>query len=436
MKFSAPGFFLLFSLLSQSQSRIDDYLSEIAKTQSFSGSVVVALKDQVLVNKGFGMADRELDVVNTPQTVHRIGSLTKQFTSMGILKLFEDDSLALDDPLSKFIPDLPPDWQAITLFHLLTHTSGVPNYFGDLEAVPVEDTYKEIEKVLEMEKKNSRGLNNVPGQEYRYSNFGYAMLGRVIEVVSDRDYFDYLKEVIFDPLEMNQTFYDDPRMIIPNRSEGYKFSDGRLVNDALKDPAGYSAGGILSSTNDMLKWLKALNSNAILKQDARQIMFAPFLNNYGLGWQILEKNGKTMYNHNGGTHGYNSRIVYYPGDEVFIAVLGNNEDVRSTSITCDIEVLIFEEEDAIVSLVYSMEKSAMDKFQGSFSNTLDGERSIQLEGDSLFYINGDSKFEITPIAENVFCFAKYKEFRIEFPDEDTFALSTCSVNPRVFERTN
>ncbi len=434
MKFSALGFLLLFTIAAQSQSSIEDYLSEITKTRSFTGSVIVTVKDKVLINKGFGKADYELNVANTSRTVHRIGSLTKQFTSMGILKLFENDSLSLDDSLSKFIPDLPAGWKTITLFHLLTHTSGIPNYFGEMDAVPVEDTYKEIEKVIEMERKNPRGLNNVPGQEFRYSNFGYAMLGHVIERVSRQTFFDYLKNVIFDPLGMDQTFYDDPRMIITNRSEGYKFSDGRLVNDALKDPAGYSTGGILSSANDLLKWLKALNSNAILGADTRRMMFYPFLNNYGLGWQILEKNGKTMYNHNGGTHGYDSRIVYYPKEEVFIAILGNNEDVRSVPITCDIEALIFEEEDAIVSLAYSMEKSAMEKFQGSYRNPLDGERSIQLLNDVLFYINGEAKFELVPIAENVFCLSKYKEFRIQFSDDDTFTLSTCSVNPRMFNR--
>ncbi len=433
MKYSVLCFLLILTHASKSQSPIEDYLSEIATIQSFSGSVAVSIKNKILINKGFGKADYEQNVLNNSNSVHRIGSLTKQFTSIGVLKLFDDNSLSINDPLSNFFSDLPKDWQKITIHQLLTHTSGVPNYFGDLDAVPVEDTYMEIEKVIEMEKQDPRGLNNEPGKEYRYSNFGYVLLGRIIEVVSGENYFDYLKEAIFDPLEMDQTFYDDPRIIITDRSEGYKFSNGKLANDALKDPAGYSAGGLLSSTNDMLKWLDALNTDAIIKEELRETMFDPFLDNYGLGWQILEKDGRIMYNHNGGTHGYSSRIVYYPYEDVFIAVLGNNEDVRSASITCDIEALIFEKEDAIVSLAYEIEAPAMKEFEGTYGNALDGKRSIQLEGDLLYYINGESKFEIIPIADNVFCFSKYKEFRIEFSD-DTFVLSTCSVNPRVFNR--
>ncbi len=435
MKYSVLAILLFVSKAAQCQLTIGRYLTEVADSQSFSGSVVVAVGDEIILKKGFGMADHELQVQNTSESVHRIGSLTKQFTSMGILKLFdESDSLSIHDPLVKFIPNVPGSWDEITIFHLLTHTSGIPNYFGDMDAVPVEETYLEIEKVMEMDRSKPSGLKNVPGEEFRYSNFGYVMLGRVIEVVSGLNYFDYLKKEIFDPLGMNQTFYDDPRPIIPNRSQGYKFSNDVLVNDALKDPAGYSAGGMLSSADDMLKWMKALNSDVILKEETCQRMFTPKLENYGLGWQILEKEGRTMYNHNGGTHGYNSRMVYYPQEEVFIAVLGNNEDVRSAAITCDIEALIFNEQDAIVSLAYNMDKTSMVKFVGQYSGNFNEKRILEMQGETLFFVNGESKYEITPIAENVFCFARYKEFRVEFSDENTFTLSTCSVNPRVFVR--
>ncbi|MEP1096360.1 MAG: serine hydrolase domain-containing protein [Cyclobacteriaceae bacterium] len=430
-------FLLLLVIRTQAvaQLKIEDYLNEVAELSSFSGSVVVAVGDEVLLNRGFGKADFELGVENRSNTVHRIGSLTKQFTSIGILKLFDEiDTISINDQLGEIVSGLPEDWQEITTFQLLTHTSGIPNYFGDLDAVSVEDTYKEIEKVIEMEKNNPRGLRNAPGSEFRYSNFGYVMLGYVIEVVSGQEYFDYLKQAVFTPLSMNQTFYDDPRMLIPDRSEGYKFSDGRLVNDALKDPAGYAAGGILSSTEDMLKWSTALTSDIILDVELKGRMFDPFLENYGMGWTIVKRNGRTRYDHNGGTHGYNSRIVFYPEEKVLITILGNNEDVRSATITCVIEGLIFNEDDPFLSLAYTFDMSAFEKFVGEYSSDTDGKRSIELVDGKPHYVNGKAKFEIVQQTENSFRFAKYREFKIEFSDKKTFTLSTCAVNPRIFER--
>ncbi|MEP5612094.1 MAG: serine hydrolase domain-containing protein [Cyclobacteriaceae bacterium] len=431
--------FLLLLLIAalglRAQSEIEDYLNEVAALNSFSGSVVVAQNGEIVLNGGFGKADHELHVENTSSTVHRIGSLTKQFTSMGILKLFDEiDTISIDDRLSTFVPELPEAWQAITIFQLLTHTSGIPNYFGDLDAVPVEDTYKEIEKVIEMEKSNPRGLRNAPGSQFRYSNFGYAMLGYIIEVISGQDYFDYLKQTIFTPLSMTQTFYDDPRMLITNRSEGYKFSNGQLANDALKDPAGYAAGGILSSTEDILKWSTALTSDIILDEEVRRKMFQPYLENYGLAWTITVRNGRTRYDHNGGTHGYNSRIVYYPEEKMLIAILGNNEDVRSATITCVMEGLLFDENDPFLSLAYTFDMNAFEKFVGEYVSDTDGKRSIQLVDGKPHYVNGKTKFEIIQQTENSFRFAKYREFKIEFSDNNTFTLSTCAVNPRVFER--
>ncbi len=186
---------LLFAILNLSygQSKIDDYLSEITKLKSFSGTVLVAEKGNILLHKGYGYADYEQAVPNTAQSVHRIGSLTKPITAMGILKLFStDDSRSIRDSIGKYIPNLPIAWKPITIFQLLTHTSGIPNHFGDLEAVPVENTYQELEKVFEKEKNSP--LKNSPGTVYSYNNFGYVILGRIIEIVSGEPYIDYLSQ--------------------------------------------------------------------------------------------------------------------------------------------------------------------------------------------------------------------------------------------------
>ena len=423
--------FLFFHSSSFGQSNIENYLEEITTLKSFSGSIIVSVKDEIIIHKGFGYADYENEIPNSKESVHRIGSLTKQMTAMGILKLFNSsDSLSINHTIDKYIPNLPPSWRQVTVFQLLNHTSGIPNHFGDLDAVPVEDTYKEIEKVIK--KEQSSVLNNNPGEAYNYSNFGYIILGRIIEIVSGENYFDYLTKVIFEPMEMNNTYYDDPRVIIKGRSEGYTISNGDRMNDALKDPAGYSAGGILSTTEDLLKWYKSFCSNIILNKSQRQLMFTPNKGDYGLGWQIVEKNGRKMYNHNGGTHGYNSRIVFYPEEDVFIAILGNNEDVRASAIACDIEGLIFNKKGHDLALPFEFKKADLKNFVGIYESKSGTKRSLYFKDNKLFYVNGNSEFELSPLSQNSFCFKQYEDYRVVFLDEHTVEVSSCSVNPTIF----
>ncbi len=430
------SFFLTFLFptgLIYGQSEIDKYLQEITNLKSFSGTVIISVKDEIIIHKGFGYADNENQILNSEQSVHRIGSLTKQMTSMGILRLFgSNKSLSLDDTIGQYMANLPEAWKQITVFHLLTHTSGIPDHFGDLDAVPVEDTFKEIEKVFEKEKNGE--LKNIPGETYSYSNFGYVILGRIIEIVSGENYADYLTKEIFNPLDMNNTYYDDPRIIIQGRSEGYKFSEGKRVNDALKDPAAYSAGGILSTTEDLYKWSKSLKTDIILDQNQRELMFTPYKNDYGLGWQILNKNGRKMYNHNGSTHGYNSRIVYYPKEDVFIAILGNNEDIRAAAITCDIEALIFNDQTHLLAFPYNLKNTELQNFVGVYQSQSGDERRIELKDNKLFYVNGGSKFELTALSEDIFCLSKYEDFRLRFSNKKTLEISSCSANTTEYKR--
>jgi len=425
--------FLLIVLLhgfAKGQSEVEIYLEKITELKSFSGSILVTKGDSILINRGFGFADFENNIVNTNTTVHRIGSLTKQLTSLGILKLL-DDSLSIDDPINKFIPELPGDWNSVTIYHLLTHTSGIPDLFGEMDVVPVEETFKEIKKVL----KTEPNLISNPGYNFRYNNFGYVLLGRLIEIISKQNYFDFLQEEILLPLGMKNTYYDDPRAIIKNRSEGYKLEDGLRQNDELKDPAAYSAGGILSSTSDLMKFSNALKSNIILSNKQRDLMFTPHLNNYGLGWQIIEKKGRMMYNHNGGTHGFNSRMVFYPEEEIFIAILGNNEDVRAAAITCDIESIIFKDKSHLLSIPYEIDPEELLQFKGTYySDSGDEERLVFLKNNQLHITRGQSEFKLTPLSKNSFCYTSYEDIRIVFLNQNKFEISSCSVNPTVFRK--
>lgn len=415
------------------QSNIERYLIEVTRLTSFSGSVLVKQHDNVLINKGFGYADYENNVPNTDSTVHRIGSLTKQLTSAAVLKLLAD-SIKLDHPIGRFIPELPGAWKSVSIYHLLTHTSGVPDYFGEMEAVAVQDTYSEMLKVLRNHQETQ--LLSEPGETFRYSNFGYVLLGGLIEVISGRNYFEFLQEEILDPLGMKNTFYDDPGIIVKNRAEGYRLVGKKRRNDALKDPAAFSAGGILSTTTDLMKFASALKSEGFFNETILNQMFTSHKNNYGLGWQIVRKNGRVLYNHNGGTHGFNSRIVMYPNDDVFIVILGNNEDVRSAAITCDIESMIFNDHEHLLSIQrYDVNSSKLLKYEGTYlSTSKDDTRSIILRNETVYLQTGQSEYELFPLDEKSFCYAGYADVRLEFLNEDEFEISYCSVNPTRFRR--
>ncbi len=415
------------------QSSIEAYLEHLVTAKGFSGSVLVAVQGELVVNRGFGYADYEQGVPNTPETVHRIGSLTKAFTAMALLQLFaQQNELSIYDNIDKYLPGIPPAWRPVKIFHLLTHTSGIPDHFGDLNAVPVEHTDREIDRVSRVFKDEK--LRTQPGTTYRYSNFGYVLLGYIIERVSGLTYEAYLTQALLDTLQLAHTSYDDPRSIVPGRSEGYLMVGGTRTNDALKDPAAYAAGGLLSTTLDLYRWSKSLHSNVILNDSTRRMMFTPYLRNYGLGWQIVMKNGRTMYNHNGRTHGYSSRVVFYPDEEVFIAVLANNEDIRAAAITCDIESFVFDQSDRLLALPYSMSAQTKSRFVGSFVSEDGATRQLALNGDELIYHRGESTFELSPLSDNTFCFKEFEDYRVHFLNQDTLAESACSVNTLVFRR--
>ena len=435
MKVFLAIIFLITSSNVLCQSYIEKYLTSLEETTFFSGSVLITKGDSVILNKGYGYADYENNIPNTSATLHRIGSLTKPITSMAILKLISDSNrMTLTDSIGMYLLDIPKSWKRVTIFHLLTHTSGIPDHFGDLAAVPVRDTYLEIEKVFKNQANAT--LENKPGEAYSYNNFGYVILGYLIEVISGKKYSKYLEDVIFKSLKMDRTAYDEPQNIIEGRSQGYRLLNDFRINDKLKDPAAYSAGGLLSSTDDLLKWSKALKTNIILNNKLLDKMFTPFKSDYGLGWQIVYKNGRKMYNHNGSIHGYNTRLVYYPNEDVFIAVLGNNEDVRAAAITCDIEAFLFDdiEHATKISKPFGFKIEELLGFTGDYISESGEKRIIELQGEKLLYSNGSDKYELKPLSSKTLCYANYEDIRIDFINTDVFVISSCSVNPLTFKR--
>ncbi len=312
-------------------ARIDSLAdAEIDSDTTASVAIGVMRGDDVILANGYGYADIENGVPATAETVYRIGSITKQFTSTAIMQLVENGDINLDDEITKFLPGYPTQGHRVTIHHLLTHTSGIKSYTGlnrdnFSQAFRLDLTHDEL---LDMFK--DEPFDFAPGEQWRYNNSGYYLLGVIIESVTGQSYADYLDEHIYGPLEMDASSYCGEKEIIPNRAEGYERSDGRLLND---DPLSMNipgaAGALCSSVTDLLKWQRAMNARRLVSQESHDLMTTPArLNNdsattYGYGLAIRETDGQRQIVHGGGINGFVTVLAYYPEEDLTVVVLSN-----------------------------------------------------------------------------------------------------------------
>jgi CubicO group peptidase (beta-lactamase class C family) len=316
-------------LLAQDKAaKIDELMKKYHEYGQFNGSVLVAEKGKVIYKKGIGFANMEWEIPNQPDTKFRLGSITKQFTSMLIMQLNEEGKLKLEDRLSQYLPDYRKDTgEQVTIHHLLTHTSGIPN----CTSLPgfIQDVSRDPYTVEEFIKKYCSGdMEFTPGSQYRYSNSGYFLLGAVIEKITGQSYEKVLMEKIWDPLNMKNTGYDYHAVILKKRAAGYrKTMDGYVNAPYLDMSLPYAAGALYSTVEDLYLWDQALYTDQLLSPKRKKIMFTPHLRNYAYGWGVLQQpygdQSKTIITHGGGINGFNTTIVRLVDDKHLIVLLNN-----------------------------------------------------------------------------------------------------------------
>ncbi|CAM4288353.1 serine hydrolase domain-containing protein [Paenibacillus tarimensis] len=304
------------------------YLEPLAEEHKFSGAILSSMNGRILFSQGYGEANLELGVPNTPQTRFRIGSITKTFTSTAVMQLMGQGLIKLEDTIDRYFPD-QQGGTGITIHHLLTHTSGIPSYTADpsmAQWCAQSCTPREL-----AERFMDRQLEFAPGERYAYSNSGYALLGLLIEQVSGLSYGDYLKKHIFAPAGMTKTQVDDPGMLVPMRAAGYHTAeDGALLNAPYFDISNaFAAGSILSTVEDMHLWDLALASDALLDASLKEQMFTPYAADseqgysYGYGWIIQESPYGRIAAHSGGIPGFTSLLMRFLETGVTLHVLSN-----------------------------------------------------------------------------------------------------------------
>jgi CubicO group peptidase (beta-lactamase class C family) len=327
-------------------TKIDAYLGRLVQDNQFSGSVLVARRGQVLVSKGYGMANLEQSVPNTPQTKFRIGSVTKQFTAMAILLLQQQGKLKVQDHICTYIPQCPDAWQEITIHHLLTHTSGIRNFID----MPTYQKVKTLPStpIQTMALFKDTPLLFKPGARYSYSNSGYVVLGYIIEKVSKKLYPLFLREQIFAPLQMRNTGYDTS-IVLKHRAAGYT-NGGQFNADYVDLSIVHAAGGLYSTIEDLYLWDQALYTAKLVPQAALDTMFTahaafppPGDGGYGYGWDIFKAHDRRVTGHLGGIAGFSAGLTRFPDDKVTVIVLSNFEEVDTGMISMHIAEMVFKE---------------------------------------------------------------------------------------------
>jgi CubicO group peptidase (beta-lactamase class C family) len=248
--------------------------------------------------------------------------VTKQFTAAAILLLQEQGKLSIDDLVSEYLPDPPTSWEKITIYHLLTHTSGLPNFtaqpdYGKWKREP-DAAAETLARIRDLP------LDFEPGEEFRYSNSGYIMLGYIVELASEQSYEAFLTENIFKPVGMKDSGYDSNSAIIPHRASGYTPGPSGLVNATYIDmrvPGG--AGALYSTTHDLLLWTRSLFGGKVLSPESLETMTTPFKDDYACGLFVKTVDGRKVIAHGGGIDGFNSELAYYPDEGLTVVVLAN-----------------------------------------------------------------------------------------------------------------
>ncbi|MDB4962656.1 MAG: Beta-lactamase [Myxococcales bacterium] len=316
---------------------VDAFVRAEMTRQQIPGVAVAVIRDGVAVHRaGYGIANLEHDVPVTPSTIFQSGSMGKQFTSALVMMLVEDGKLALDASIATYFPDAPAGFRAVTVRHLLTHTSGIPDYTTDAFDFRADYTEDQLRAFA-----FAQTLEFAPGTRWSYSNTGYALLGFLIRRVTGVFYGDLLRDRIFVPLKMTTARVISEADIIPHRAAGYQRVDGKLAHHEWVSPSLNTTadGALYYSLDDVILWDRALRAGALLQPTSWKQMYTPVAlasgktYGYGFGWFVDPVRGHTVHRHSGAWQGFKTDIVRYPDDDLTVIVLCNLAEANPEALS-------------------------------------------------------------------------------------------------------
>jgi CubicO group peptidase (beta-lactamase class C family) len=408
--------------------KLDEYMLSANKFYKFNGSVLVAEKDKILLQKSYGYKNFTTKALNDSNTIFQICSVTKQFTATVILKLQEEGKLSVKDKLDKYFPEFKYA-DKITLENLLTHTSGIYNYTSDIDESDSAIACNPVNKQLVLDIMFKHALDFKPGSKFSYDNSGYYLLGLIIEKTTGKSYEQNIRDIIFTPLQMTHSFFDFKNSKNTNIATGYqKITDTNQIEASAwrwDSTVTYAAGGIFSTTGDMYKWAKAIANKEILSADSWKAALTPHLEHYGYGWFIDSLYGKESIAHGGGLPGFKSYLCYYPNEDATIILLNNqgwfNEGMNE--LNANLSAIIFHKPYQLMQKhnEIKLPPDILKKYVGEYAFDKKHHAFVTLENDTLQIASPAGNLPKSPLfAENENNFRlKIIDARIEFTKDDS-----------------
>lgn len=372
------------------ETKVDEYIKPYIDAGGFSGAILMAKAGKVLLSKGYGMANYELGVLNTSKTKFQVASISKTFTAAAILILEERGKLKLTDTLSSFISDYP-NGNKITIHHLLTHTSGIPNVndFPDYEQK--SKSHHTLTEIIAMFKGIPLEFN--PGDKYMYSNSNYNLLAFIIEKASGMSYAEFLKRNIFDPLEMRDTGHNDrPESLLKNRASGYVPAGASGIENApyLDWSIKAGNGSLYSTVEDLYKWDRTFSTEKILKKENLKKIFSEQAKGIGYPWFLGKRLNRRVAYYNGRSPGFTSYLDRYLDDDACIIILSNNYAPVPHLMIKDLASILFGEKYEVPAELkpVKLEPKVLDGLNGRYQFGPDYYRpnavvNIESQGDYL-----------------------------------------------------
>lgn len=406
----SPSLFIisfLFLTYSYGQSKsdkqlvksLDELLSGQFKQNEPGVAILMAKNEKVVYEKAFGSANIELNVPMQPDMVFRVGSITKQFTAVGILQLIEQGKISLQDSVQKYIKDFPSKGYAITIENLLTHTSGLIDYASMNDPDPyIERRDFTGQFIIDYFKKES--LQFKPGTKYGYSNSNYALLAYIMEKITGKSYHRYMEEKVIKQAGLTNTYYANEHAIVPKRVTGYTRDRGFYENCEYQTISlGYGCGDLMSTVADLYKWNNALFAYKLVKKETLEKAFTPYklndgtMSSYGYGWFIDKKYGRKCVHHEGQVSGFIAMEKYFPDENIYTAILTNLKSGEDTTDFSDKRFRLFEK---VFSLSLGnelpVEIAVSDSILESYVGTYQGDKIFNSDGTFKIYREGDKMF--------------------------------------------
>lgn len=448
---------------SSERTLIDSVLSQWDKT-TMPGAAIGVIKDGKLIyTKGYGMADLEHEIQISDITIFYIGSVSKQFTAMCVLLLEEQGKLSLDDNIQKYLPDFPDYGNPITIRNYLNHTSGVRDNLtlwylagkDELDGIDEMEMYQLICRQKE--------LNFKPGEQFMYSNSCYFMLGLIIEKVSGEPLKDFARKNIFEPLGMNNTFFqDDNTKIIKNRAFSYTEENGVIKNQIMRYNL-VGSGGVYTNVKDMFKWDQNFYNNKLGKGSKALIekmhsegtlnSGRPIGFGYALGLQNGNYRGLNTVSHGGALAGYRSFLLRFPKQNFSVILLGNIGTMDIEKLSYSVTNIFLEKQLTPIPNVNSNNGSngqsngnsvfvekELNQYEGTFySEELEAKYKIYKMGEFLWCsINGRKPYSFQAIAKDKFIMDGYEQIKFVLDDKNNisgFTLSDDRITKLDFKKT-